>query len=167
MLKTKRLYLRNLCVADVDFMFAYRNDSSCAQYQRYEDTSREYLQEFVERFLHCAFLTKQQEQHYAIACVESKEMIGDLSIFFSEEDDCFTLGITIAPRFQRRGYAYELLGEVIAELKSYYPSVDIVALIERENAKSLGLFKKLGFSEESYAESLESYVFTIYGDADS
>ena len=41
--------------------------------------------------------------------------------------------------------------------------MDIVALIEKENKGSIALFKKLGFIEECYAESIQSYVFTIYG----
>lgn len=93
-------------------------------------------------------------------------MIGDVSVFFSEADNCFTLGITIAPLFQKQGYAYELLNELIAQLQHHYPSVDIVALIEKDNAASISLFKKLNFVEECYADSIASYVFTIYGRTD-
>ena len=93
-------------------------------------------------------------------------MIGDISVFFSEADNCFTLGITIAPLFQKQGYAYELLKEVIAQMQNHYPSVDIVALIEKDNANSISLFKKLKFIEECYAEPIQSYVFTIYGKTD-
>lgn len=163
MLKTKRLYLRNLCHTDTDILFNYRNDSRCNLYQRYEDTSKAYLQKFVQDYSHCTFLSKEEEQHYAIVCNATCEMIGDISVFFSEADNCFTLGITIAPLFQKQGYAYELLKEVIAQMQNHYPSVDIVALIEKENDNSISLFKKLNFTEECYADSIQSYVFTIYG----
>ena len=93
-------------------------------------------------------------------------MIGDISVFFSENDNCFTLGITIAPQFQMQGYAYEILREVIAQIQNHYPSLDIVALIEKENTKSIALFKKLDFVEECYADSIQSYVFTMYGQTD-
>jgi len=166
MLKTKRLYLRNLCHTDTDMLFNYRNDSRCNLYQRYEDTSKVYLQKFIQNYSLCTFLSREEEQHYAIVCITNSEMIGDISVFFSENDNCFTLGITIAPQFQMQGYAYELLREVIAQIQNHYPSVDIVALIEKENIKSINLFKKLGFIEECYAESIQSYVFTIYGQAD-
>lgn len=164
-LKTQRLYLRNLCHTDADTLFCYRNDSRCNLYQRYEDTGMEALQAFVRNFSGSAFLSLEEEQHYAIVCIATNEMIGDLSIFFSETDNCFTLGITIAPPFQTQGYAYELLRAVVAQIQNQYPSVDIVALIEKENEKSIRLFKKLGFVEECYAESIQSYVFTIYGQA--
>ena len=163
MLKTKRLYLRNLCHSDTDILLDYRNDSRCNLYQRYEDTSKEYLQKLIQKYSHSTFLSREEEQHYAVVRIVNNEMIGDISVFFSERDNCFTLGITIAPEFQMQGYAYELLREVIAQIQSHYPSVDIVALIDKENIKSINLFKKLNFIEECYADSIQSYVFTIYG----
>ena len=166
MLQTPRLYLRNLCQSDVDTLFGYRNDSRCSRYQRYKDTSMEYLQQFVQEYSHSAFLSREEEQHYAIIWNATQEMIGDFCVFFSEADNCFTLWITLAPRFQKQGYAYELLREVTAQIQKQYPSTDIVALIEKGNAKSIALFQKLGFVEECYADSIQSYVFVIYGKAD-
>ena len=166
MLRTARLYLRNLCPADADILFDYRNDSRCNQYQRYEDTSKTYLQKFVRDYSKSSFLSREEEPHYAIVRNADDKVAGDLSMFFSEEDNCFTIGITIAPLFQRQGYAYELLREVITQLQNQYPSVDIVALIEKDNAKSISLFKKLAFIEECYAESIGSYVFILYGKPD-
>ena len=165
MLQTKRLYLRNLRQTDLDTMFDYRNDIKCNRYQRYEDTSKEYLQKFIQDYA-STFLSKEEEQHYAIMCNKNNEMIGDVSVFFSESDNCFTLGITIAPLFQEQGYAYEILDELVKEIQNNHPSFDIVALIEKDNSRSISLFKKLNFVEECYAESIQSYVFTIYGKAD-
>lgn len=163
MLRTTRLHLRNLCPADVDTLFLYRNDSGCSLYQRYGDTSKTYLEKFVRDYSDSTFLSQEAEQHYAIAQNESGEMAGDLSVFFSEKDKCFTLGITVAPLFQKQGYAYELLKEVVSRLQRHYPATDIVALIEKGNENSIALFRKLNFIEECYAESIQSYVFVIYG----
>ena len=162
MLRTKRLLLRNFCESDVDILWQYRNDVRCNQYQRYEDTGREYLERFVERFADSVFL-HGEEQHFAIVQQDSKEMVGDLSVFYTESDHCYTLGITIAPSFQRQGYAFELLREVVARIQNRAPSADIVALIEKDNDNSISLFKKLGFVEECYAASIDSLVYTIYG----
>ena len=165
-MQTARLYLRNLCRTDVDTMFEYRNDIRCSLYQRYEDTSRAYLREFVRNYSHCTFLSKEEEQHYAIVRNTDHGMIGDLSVFFSEADHCFTLGITIAPAFQRQGFAQELLKEVVLQLQEHHPSADIAALVEKDNTKSISLFKSLNFVEECYADSIRSYVFILYGKAD-
>lgn len=50
MLRTERTYLRNLCLDDVSTLFDYRNDARCNQYQRYDDTSKLYLQNFVNTY---------------------------------------------------------------------------------------------------------------------
>ena len=50
-------------------------------------------------------------------------------------------------------------------MQDKYPSVDIVALIEKDNTASISLFKKLGFIEECFADSIQSYVFIINGNA--
>lgn len=163
MLQTKRLYLRNLRPGDEETMFSYRNDSRCNAFQRYSDTSIEGLRRFVEEFENSTFLSCEAEQHYAVICGEAGAMAGDITVFFTEKDNCFTLGITIAPCFQRQGFAYEILGEVISRIQNKYPSADIVALIEKENIRSIALFKKLGFVEECYSEKIQSYVFTIFG----
>lgn len=160
MLRTERTYLRNLCCGDVDALFAYRIDPRCSRYQRYESTDRAYLQGFVRDYCHCVF-PSLEEQHFAIDA--NGGMIGDLSIFYSGKDNCFTLGITIAPQYQRQGYAFEVLDHVVSRLRQTYAGVDIVALIEKDNGASLGLFEKLGFVRECYAESIESFVFTLKG----
>ncbi|MBE6975627.1 MAG: GNAT family N-acetyltransferase [Ruminococcaceae bacterium] len=161
MLQTKRLFLRNLCPEDAEIMFAYRNDVRCSRYQRYEDTGMEYLRGFVNTYGRCGFLSLEEEQHYAVAAKENDEMIGDLSVFFSEEDHCFTLGITISPAHQRQGYACELLARLVDDLQEKYPEADVVALIERENVPSIALFQKLGFAEECYAESIQSWIYVM------
>lgn len=81
MLETKRLLLRNLCPADGESMYVYRNDVRCNRYQRYEDTGREYLRAFAERYAGSTFLSREEEQHYAIVCRETGEMMG-MSVSF-------------------------------------------------------------------------------------
>lgn len=166
MLRTERLCLRNLRLEDVGIMLAYRNDSRCCRYQRYGDSSEAGLCQLVESYAHSTLLSQEQEQHYAIARGDDGAMIGDVSVFFTEADNCFTLGLTVAPAYQRQGYAYELLCALVAQLRAQYPTVDIVALIERENTGSIALFQKLGFVEECYAESIGSYIYTLYGAPD-
>lgn len=163
MLETKRLLIRNLQAADAEILFAYRNDERCCRYQRYEDTSLPYLQNFIEQYSKHVFLSKEPEQHYAIAEKDGGKTIGDMSIFYSEEDNCFTLGITLAPEKQGQGYGYEILQAVATRLQEAYPKVELVALIEKENEKSLALFQKLGFINEGYAEVIASFVFVKCG----
>lgn len=160
-LKTSRLHLRNLSASDVPAIHAYRSDPDCARYQRWEDTSKEAVAAFVREYESSAFLSRQEEQHYAICADEA--LVGDLSYFYTEEDCCVTLGITVSPRHQRKGYAEEILKAVIEAVQRTYPDLDIVALIDKENAPSIALFESLGFCQECYAVKIQSYVYVIYG----
>lgn len=161
-LQTKRLYLRNLQPEDLDAVYAYRNDPECAKYQRWEEPSRKEIARFLDRFRSCLFLSEEEEQHYAI-CLRDGSLTGDLSYFYTESDCCITLGITVAPQYQGQGIAREILSAVVSAIQNQHPHLDIVALIDPENEKSIRLFEALGFCRECYAESIRSCVYVING----
>ena len=161
-LETERLYLRSLCPEDAEILHDYRSDKRCYAYQRWEDTSLEWLRKFAADFRDDAFLSDKEEQHYAI-CTKEGALAGDLSYFYTPSDNCVTLGITISYAHHRRGYAFEMLQAVVAAVQTAHPGLDIVALIDKENAPSIALFEKLGFRRECYAESIGSFVYIIYG----
>ena len=54
-----------------------------------------------------------------------------------------------------------MLREVIRSVREKYPTLDIVALIDKDNRKSLCLLKKLGFRQECYADSIASFVYVL------
>ena len=160
-LETERLLLRNLELGDEGAVFAYRNDPECARYQRWEDTSLAAVRGLIEASGQDVFLSEKEEQHYAVC--DHAGLVGDMSYFYTAEDACVTLGITISPEHQRKGYAFELLSAVVRAVKERYPRLDIVALIDRDNKPSAALFEKLTFHRECYAESIGSYVYVIDG----
>lgn len=161
MLKTERLRLSRFRPEDAEAIFAYRSDPDCARYQRWEDVSETAVKMFVSRFENCIWLSEEEEQHYALRAGET--LVGDLSYFYNENDRCVTLGITVAPEHQRKGYAREILAAAVEAVRTAFPAMDIVALIDRENSPSIALFEGLGFERECYAEKLASYVYVIYG----
>ncbi len=162
MLKTDRLMLRNLQAEDALEIFRYRNDEKCYRYQRYRDTSKQSIEAFIEKYRHSQYLSKEREQHYAI-CTLNGNIVGDISVFHNEKDNCFTLGVTVDYLHHQQGYAFEILSALIAALQAKYPTTDIVALIDRDNRASMALFEKLGFYQECYADSIASYIYVIDG----
>ena len=58
-LQTARLLLRNLSPTDLDALYDYRNNEGCARYQHWENTSKEYLREWIERYAQSAFLSQK------------------------------------------------------------------------------------------------------------
>ena len=160
-LKTQRLLLRNLMPADAKMMHAYRNDPACSRYQRWDDTSLEAVRALIDTHREDCFPSEKEAQRFAL-CLHSGQLIGELAFFFNPEDHCVTLGITVAPEFQRRGYAREMLCAVVNATRDAFSVMDIVALIDRDNTASIRLFESLGFVQECYAESIASYVYVIY-----
>lgn len=161
-LETERLYLRNLMPEDVEEIYDYRNNEECRKYQRWDDFTQEAVTAFVEKYGADEFLSTKEEQHFAVCLAENDALVGELAYFYSA-GDCITLGISISYKYHKKGFAYEMLTEVIRQIQLRYPGMDIVGLIEKENVKSIGLFEKLGFVQECYAESMGSYVYVIYG----
>lgn len=161
-LETDRLYLRNLAMPDVTEICDYRNNVICNQYQKWEDFTQEAVETFIRKYENDIFLSTKQEQHFAVCLKETDVLVGELAYFYSE-GDCITLGISISYKYHKKGFAYELLKEVIKQIQAKHLDMDIVGLIEKENVKSIGLFEKLGFVQECYAESMGSYVYVIYG----
>ena len=162
MVKTQRLWLRNLRESDVPAVWGWRNDPDCFRYQRWEATSAEAVAAYVKRFENSRFLSEEEEQHYAVCA--GREIVGELAYFYTDKDRCVTLGITIGPVHQRKGYAREILVSVVNAVRRAYPKLDIVALIDRENEGSIALFEKVGFKLECYAEKIGSYVYVINGE---
>ena len=160
-LKSERLLLRNLEKKDGEVMVSYRNDPVCARYQRWEDTYPAAVARLIQDHGQDIFLSEKDEQHFAVC--RGDRLVGDLSCFYTAKDQCVTLGITISPEHQRKGYAFEILSAVVQAVGERYPELDIVALIEPENEASVALFEKLGFYRECYAESIGSYVYVMDG----
>lgn len=160
-LETDRLFLRNLELTDRDCIYDYRNNEICKKYQRWDDFTQSDIESFIIRFKEDVFLSTKEEQHFAICKKELSELVGELAYFYTP-NDCITLGISISYHHHKNGFAYEILNEVIRLIRETYPTMDIVGLIEKDNVKSIGLFEKLGFQQECYAESVSSYVYVIY-----
>jgi RimJ/RimL family protein N-acetyltransferase len=159
-IKTDRLHLRNLEPLDVDAIYDYRNNEVCNRYQRWEAFEKEDIALFIQRFQKDVFLSTKEEQHYAICLNEDGVLVGELAYFYTP-GDCITLGISVSYNHHHKGYAFEMLQDVIKCIREKYPNMDIVGLIEKENCNSIKLFEKLGFLQECYAESIQSYVYVL------
>jgi len=157
-LHTERLVLRTLEKSDAPVIHRYRNDSQCARYQRWDETSLPAMEQLVIDHEKDVFLSEAPQQRYGIALGD--HLIGDLAYFYTE-GDCVTLGITVAPAAQRKGYAFEILSAVLPAIQEKYPALETVALIDPENTASIRLFEKLGFVRDCYAESIRSLVYIL------
>ena len=47
-IETDRLVLRNFKEKDINILYSYRNNKNCSKYQRWENTSKEFLINFIK-----------------------------------------------------------------------------------------------------------------------
>lgn len=157
-LETNRLILRKFKSEDLNDLYEYRNNEECGKYQRWKNTELAYLKEFIED-------EKNKELNgeniqVAIELKENKKLIGDIFIAFKEKT--VTIGYTISPEYQRKGYAYEILNEIVKYIFENFKSYDeIVAMVHLDNLPSKKLLEKLNFKEEGYFEKVNSIIYSV------
>lgn len=157
-LQTNRLKLRSFKREDLDNIYTYRNDFNCAQYQSWEcnEVSLPFLKSFIEKESKKDF--SSFPLHLGISLKDTDELIGEM--FIAIRHSTITLGYTIAPAMQRKGYAYEILSNIIPYLSSLYKNYEFVCLVHPNNLPSINLMHKMNFLEEGYEPKLDSIIFS-------
>lgn len=155
MLITDRLAIRNLNNDDLDILYEYRNDKECSKYQRWEDTSKHYIEYLIDKEKFKVFGV--DTGNFAIVNKTSNMIVGD--IFFIIKNKTITLGYTISPRYQRKGYAFEILSEILLYINKNFEGYETVALVDPLNEPSIKLLEKLEFVSEGYVEQLKSIIY--------
>ena len=155
MLTTDRLAIRNLTIDDLDILYDYRNNKECSKYQRWDNTSKLHIEYLIDKEKYKVFGV--DTGNFAIVNKTSNVIVGD--IFFSIKDKTITLGYTIAPQHQRKGYAFEILSEVLLYIDKSFQDYETVALVDPLNEPSIKLLEKLEFVREEYIEKLKSFLY--------
>lgn len=163
-LTTDRLVLRNVKQDDAEIMFDYRNNELCSRYQRGQTKDLEGIRTLVSRRMNDT-LSLDSPCLIAVALKNSDEMVGEIVVMPSEGTIC--LGYTFSYRYHRRGYAFESLSALIDFLHDKYPTWDFVCFTDSENAASMALLKKLGYTDYGYLPSNDSRVFGKWLNAES
>ena len=157
-LESKRLVLRNFCEEDLYYLHEYRNNELCKKYQRWEDNSLDCLKKFIEIENRKSF--KDTKLQLAIELKGENRLIGDIFVYF--KDKTITIGYTISEKYQRKGYAYEILNEFIDySFKNFKNYNEIVAMVHPDNIASKRLLEKLNFKNEGYSEKMKSVIYLL------
>lgn len=145
-LSTERCDIREECLADVDKLIEIYKKPHVTDYMDDlfpHDEELAYIDNYVKYIY--------EVYGFGIWVVidkASNEIIGRAGFEIKPElnEGEAVLGYMIDPDYQRKGIAYEVLKAII----SYAPNFDIkklIAKIDPENAASIGLVKKLGFTK--------------------
>ncbi|MCI6995702.1 MAG: GNAT family N-acetyltransferase [Eubacterium sp.] len=154
--KTDRLFLRNVAPKDADIMYDYRNNEICSRYQRGQTKDYEGIVALIERRKD-DMISMDAPFMVAAALKDTDEMVGEIVIM--PKDGAISLGYTFSYKHHRKGYAYEALTALINMLHEQYPEWKFISFTEPENEPSMGLLKKLGYTDMGYDPSMESQVF--------
>lgn len=156
-IETNRLVLRNFKEGDIDILHSYKNNEICSKYQRWENTSKAYLTNFIKEQSLKNF--NDDSLQLAIANKENDDLIGD--IFIANKENCITIGYTVDSKYHRKGYAYEIINTLISYLFDNLKAYEIVGLVHPDNEASKKLLEKLNFYSEGYVEKLDSIVYCL------
>ena len=137
--ETERCRVRPFEENDIEAFLSYRNNLNWMQYQGFK--GKKYLE------YKAALLQKpkfKEGVQLAVVDKQTGELIGDL--YLKLERNTGWIGYTIAPQFARQGFAFEVVTQLLLELRQA-GLTKVKAGVEEQNIASIQLLKKLGFEQ--------------------
>ena len=156
-IKTKRLIIRPLELADTLFMLALANSEGWLRFIGDRNINSE-----KEAKAYIATILNTPKFYYNVILIQgSHEPIGVLSFIHRQNYSYPDFGFALLPKFQKKGYAEEAAKEYLNELLIEKASENIIAITKTQNSSSIDLLKKLGFAfvskDENSIEDLDVY----------
>ncbi len=153
---TERLLLRRLRPDDAETMFAYRSDPEIMRYQGWDPESLAGVREFIADNAREEPFAPGSWRQFAIAVRSTGELAGDCGVHVPyDKPEQAEFGITVAPAFQRQGYAAEALRALLRLTFDTLGKHRVFASVDPRNAPSIALFERAGFRKEAHhVESL-------------
>ncbi len=143
--ETERCRIRPFEESDIETFMSYRNNLDWMQFQGFK--GKKYLEYKTALLMQPNF---REGVQLAIVSGQTGELIGDL--YLKLEKNVAWIGYTIAPQFARQGYAFEVVTQLLLELKQAGLTL-AKAGVEEQNLASIALLKKLGFTQIGAEES--------------
>ncbi|MDO4514696.1 MAG: GNAT family N-acetyltransferase [Lachnospiraceae bacterium] len=166
-IETKRCIVRETTEGDLDRLYEIYADPAITRYMEGLYRSREeeasYLREYQDRIY--AFYGFGV---WSIIEKQSGRMIGRAGISMRQDYEEPELGFCIDHDFWHQGYAYEVCSAILRFMVETYEIPVIQALVQKENAASVSLLERLGFSWEGQAvlEGIQHERYLYFGEND-
>ncbi len=148
MIETERLVLRKMSVEDAAFILELLNEPAFLRFigdkkVRTLDDARQYiLTGPIESYARVGFGL------YLVELRDTHTPVGICGLLKRETLDDVDIGFAFCERFWSMGYAMEAAIEAIAYGRNVLKLNRIVAVVSPDNARSIGLLGKLGFTFE-------------------
>lgn len=147
LLEGKHSKLRALEPEDLEFLFQIENDTRLWEVSHTQAPFSKYI---LKQYLENAYQDIYEAKQLRLMIVEkeSNQKIGMIDLFdFNPQHKRAGIGIFIAPKYQKNGYASEALALLISYSFSHLNLHQLYANISVDNKKSIGLFTKFGFKK--------------------
>jgi len=150
-LETRRLALDELTTDDAEFILELLNEESFVRYigdkgvRTRADACQYIMNGPVASYERFGFGL------YRVALKESGPSIGICGLLKRDVLEDVDVGFALLPRFWSKGYAFESASAVLAHARETLGLERILATTSQDNAPSIGLLDKLGFSFERMA----------------
>lgn len=150
-LTTPRLYIRNLKTTDLSDFHSYRSNLDVTKYQGFDVMTIEQADKFIKGQLDKEFGKSGEWVQYGIENKETEKLIGDCAIKLNQYDTRIAeIGITISHLEQKKGYAKEVLLDILTFLFDTKKTHRVVEIVDAENIASINLLKSIGFRQEGH-----------------
>ena len=153
LIATERLVLRRFRAADAETLAAYRSDPDVARYQAWTapfplERARALVAEFE-----AADPERPGWFQWAIERTADRAHIGDLGVALHENKRQAEIGFTLAPAYQKRGYAAEAVRAMLDHLFRVRGLHKVSAEADARNIASARLLERVGFVREGLLRS--------------
>jgi aminoglycoside 6'-N-acetyltransferase len=169
--RSDRLVIRRFRVEDAASLAAYRSDPAVARYQSWDiPFSHEQARSFIERLEPANPDSPGEWFQFAVVEKATGAHIGDVAAAVDADDPRLaTIGVTLAPSAQGRGYA----GEAVAWLLDYLflerQKHRVTADCDVRNSRVVALFDRLRMRREAHhvqsswwkGEWVDEYVYAL------
>lgn len=150
-IKTKRLLIRTLELADINDFLHYRSNPEIVKYQGFNVMSHGEAEHFIKTNKNKEFAKAGEWKQFAIENIELAKLIGDCAIKFNLEDTRIAqIGMTISHLHQKNAYAKEALRGILSYLFDDLGIHRVEEIVDARNTASINLLKSVGFRQEGY-----------------
>lgn len=144
-LATGRLILRRSRPQDVATISTYRSDPDVHRHQGWERTDPEGIRAEIDEMARRAPGEPGGWVQFSVEEREGGRLVGDVGLCNVDgEPGVVKVGYTIAPAFQRRGYASEAIGALVAYAFDVLGADVVRAHASAENVPSIRVAEKVG-----------------------
>ncbi|MBA3606688.1 MAG: GNAT family N-acetyltransferase [Acidimicrobiia bacterium] len=142
-----RLRLRRFTPADALAFAAYRSDPAVARFQGW---STPFEPDAASRFIaaQADLAGPTRGRWVQIAVEHAGELIGDVAVRLDDDGRLATIGYTLAPAHQGRGFAREAVACLLDHLLDTLGVHRVEASLDPRNVASARLLERLGFDHE-------------------